>query len=196
MSQITDNFTICSAPCSRGRRQSYAPLTALRLRKGQWCRKRFHIMTSPLAKCVFVHLAFGQNDHTFSSWHFYPIWRLVCQKQVSRAGTSNYIPQHLWDVITCLCPWYLLLEHQSWYMLCPASTSMPSSSSVKKSIHYIWCAFRWLFCTSEMHIFAFLPLLLISDGCFSHCCPYNLFSQVARLPLPLHIFTLSLTFFF
>ena len=33
------------------------------------------------------------------------IWRLVCQKQVSRAGTSNYIPQILWDVITCLCPW-------------------------------------------------------------------------------------------
>ena len=29
------------------------------------------------------------------------------QKQVSWAGTSNYIPQYLWDVITCPCPWYL-----------------------------------------------------------------------------------------
>ena len=29
------------------------------------------------------------------------ISRLVCQKQVSRAGTSNYIPQNLCDVITC-----------------------------------------------------------------------------------------------
>ena len=29
----------------------------------------------------------------------------------SRAGTSNYIPQILWDVITCPCPWYLLLTH-------------------------------------------------------------------------------------
>ena len=28
-------------------------------------------------------------------------WWLVSQKQVSRAGTSNYIPQNLWDVITC-----------------------------------------------------------------------------------------------
>ena len=28
---------------------------------------------------------------------------------VPEAGTSNYIPQYLWDVITCLCPWYLLL---------------------------------------------------------------------------------------
>ena len=27
--------------------------------------------------------------------------RSVCQKQVSRADTSNYIPQILWDVITC-----------------------------------------------------------------------------------------------
>ena len=28
------------------------------------------------------------------------------QTQVSRAGTSNYFPQYLWDVITCLCLWY------------------------------------------------------------------------------------------
>ena len=38
---------------------------------------------------------------------------LVCQKQVSRAGTSNYIPQYLWDVITCPCPWYFILVHKS-----------------------------------------------------------------------------------
>ena len=23
-----------------------------------------------------------------------------------KAGTSNYIPQYMWDVITCPCPWY------------------------------------------------------------------------------------------
>ena len=39
------------------------------------------------------------------------IWGLVWQKHVSRAGTSNYIPQILWDVITCPCPWYLFLTH-------------------------------------------------------------------------------------
>ena len=40
-------------------------------------------------------------------------WWLVCQKQVSRAGTSNYIPHLLWDVITCPRPWYLLLAYGS-----------------------------------------------------------------------------------
>ena len=38
---------------------------------------------------------------------------VLCQKQVSRAGTSNYIPQNLWDVITCRCPWYLVLLAQN-----------------------------------------------------------------------------------
>ena len=32
-------------------------------------------------------------------------WGVLCQKQVS----NNHIPQFLWDVITCPCPWYLLL---------------------------------------------------------------------------------------
>ena len=36
--------------------------------------------------------------------------------QVSRAGASNYIPQHLRDVITCPCPQYLLLTQQSSYI--------------------------------------------------------------------------------
>ena len=33
------------------------------------------------------------------------LYVVLCQKQVSRAGTSNYIPQKLWDVITCPCAW-------------------------------------------------------------------------------------------
>ena len=41
------------------------------------------------------------------------IWGVLCQKQISRAQTSNYIPQKLWDVITCPCPWYLLLAQHS-----------------------------------------------------------------------------------
>ena len=41
------------------------------------------------------------------------IWGLVCWKQVSRARISNYIPQYLWDVITCPCPGYLPLAHKS-----------------------------------------------------------------------------------
>ena len=39
------------------------------------------------------------------------LWGLLWQKQVWRAGTVSYIPQYLWDVITCPCPWYLLLAH-------------------------------------------------------------------------------------
>ena len=33
----------------------------------------------------------------------------VRQKQARRAGTSNYIQQYPWDVITCPCPSWLLL---------------------------------------------------------------------------------------
>ena len=41
-------------------------------------------------------------------------WEVLYQKQVSRAGTNNYIPQYLWDVISCPCPWCLLLAQDSW----------------------------------------------------------------------------------
>ena len=40
------------------------------------------------------------------------LW-MLCQKLVSMAGTSNYIPHILWDVITCPCLWYLLLEQHN-----------------------------------------------------------------------------------
>ena len=35
----------------------------------------------------------------------------ICQKQVSRAGISNYITQYLWDEITC----YLYLDTCIWH---------------------------------------------------------------------------------
>ena len=41
------------------------------------------------------------------------IWVLVCQIQVWRTGTSNYITHMVWNVITCPCPWYPLLAHKS-----------------------------------------------------------------------------------
>ena len=34
------------------------------------------------------------------------------KKQISRAGASNYIPQYLWDVITCARPRYPILAQQ------------------------------------------------------------------------------------
>ena len=43
--------------------------------------------------------------------------RVLCQKLISKAGTRNYIPQDLWDVITCPCLWYLLLAQHFWIMI-------------------------------------------------------------------------------
>ena len=43
----------------------------------------------------------------------YLIWGGLCQKNVSKARTSNYLPRYLWYVISCPCPWYLLLAQQS-----------------------------------------------------------------------------------
>ena len=39
------------------------------------------------------------------------IWGVLSQEQISRAGTNNYIPQYLCDVITCPCPWYPFLHN-------------------------------------------------------------------------------------
>ena len=48
-------------------------------------------------------------------WTHHITWGVLCQEPVSRTGTSNYIRQILWDVITCPCPWYLLLaQHPSY----------------------------------------------------------------------------------
>ena len=41
--------------------------------------------------------------------------RSVVTEAGIKAGTSNYIPQYLWGVITCLCPWYLLPTQHSWF---------------------------------------------------------------------------------
>ena len=56
------------------------------------------------------------------------IWGLVCQKQVSTAGASNYISQYLWDVITCPCPWYLLLPRKSSYIVSQQSNQLNSTT--------------------------------------------------------------------
>ena len=53
---------------------------------------------------------------------------VLCPKKVSRARTSNYIPQILWDVITCPCPWYMLLAQHSIF-------------------HGVYCRYWW-FCGS------------------------------------------------
>ena len=58
-----------------------------------------------------------------------------------RAGTSNYIPQYLWDVITCPCLWYLLQAQQSW-------NDVYHSMSHKTCTQFCWA----LFCCGYMMI--------------------------------------------
>ena len=58
----------------------------------------------------------NKNDSLFAIFQIPYICGMFDQKQVSRAWTSNYAPQFLWDVITSPCPWYLLLaQHSSFY---------------------------------------------------------------------------------
>ena len=45
-------------------------------------------------------------DDVIMNCHIYPIW----------AGTSNYTPQYLRNIITCSYPWYLLLAQKSSYV--------------------------------------------------------------------------------
>ena len=40
--------------------------------------------------------------------------RSVVSEPGLRAGTINYIPRYLWDIITCPCPWCLVLAKHSY----------------------------------------------------------------------------------
>ena len=80
------------------------------------------VITGGIAGCQNDNLHCGQ---WWQSWHsencqfsvydviYDDIWGLASQKQASRVGISNYIPQYLWDVISCPCHLYLLPAHKS-----------------------------------------------------------------------------------
>ena len=85
-------------------------------------------------------------------WHHcHDIWGRVCHKQVSRVGTGEYISQYLWDVITCLCPWCLLLAHNSSYARIYSMFCFSSHTTVTSHWnHQLYCLFNRLFrCTSN-----------------------------------------------
>ena len=50
------------------------------------------------------------------------------KEQVSRGGTNNYIPQYLWDVITCPCP------HYSDVIMSAMATQTPGVSIVYSTV--------------------------------------------------------------
>ena len=95
------------------------------------------VLSSHLFLVMCVNLVIIQSDNSLApEWHQTITWIIISkirvlpsvpfdgvvaanesmmkpemlhQKLPSSAGISNYIPQILWDVITCPCPWYLLL---------------------------------------------------------------------------------------
>ena len=81
--------------------------------------QRPHFVTFLLSVGLLIWglLIGSSSTHLWQPWVItgFFIWGFVYQKQVSRAGTCNCIPQYLWDVVTCPCPWYLLLAHKSTY---------------------------------------------------------------------------------
>ena len=69
-----------------------------------------------LYKCPTISLIMCHFDSNYYKYlRVWSTWGMLCQKQVSRARTNNYSPQYLWYVITCPCPWYLLLAQHSSY---------------------------------------------------------------------------------
>ena len=57
---------------------------------------------------------------------------VLCQKEISRTGISNHIPQILWSVITCPCPWYLRSHRYCWmWLLVPALDTWDPTDTVE-----------------------------------------------------------------
>ena len=70
------------------------------------------------------------------------IWGLLWQKQVSRAGASNYTSQILWGVIACPCPWYMFLTTNAKHWVCRIIYFNWSSSLVRIAMENLS---NWLF---------------------------------------------------
>ena len=63
---------------------------------------------------------------------------VLCQNQAPSAGTCNYIPQYLWDVIICPCSWYLLLAQHYWNIACSSTVCTgKSEGDIKITTCYI-----------------------------------------------------------
>ena len=107
---------------------------------------------------VWPHLiwwdAFKNSQSKGNEWHTHRVmWKerhdavwawMLCQEQVSRAGTSNYITSIMWDVITCPYPWYMLRfcqnTTQSLHMLagCRSLTAKYQTSITASKWTVLW----------------------------------------------------------
>ena len=70
------------------------------------CRPQMGFMLAPWNLLSGYVFPFGHWPVIFGSsgWVQYSITPMA-EKYASRAGASKYIPQYLWDMITCPCPW-------------------------------------------------------------------------------------------
>ena len=76
-------------------------------------------ITTTTTRLNYIYPTFWKNVRLPPTHHLslLLLWGLVYHKLLSTAGTSNYIPQDLWDVITCPRPWCLILVQHPWFNL-------------------------------------------------------------------------------
>ena len=73
-----------------------------------WSRKTLKLCVTGL--CEGIHRWLLDSPHKGPvTRKIFPFEYIIMQKQVSMTITSNYIPQIMWNVITCSCHRYLLL---------------------------------------------------------------------------------------
>ena len=67
--------------------------------------------------CVWLRLAFCEYERRYTLWSLMCSYVMACIPGADiKAGSSNCIQHNLWDIITCPCPWYLLLSRNSSYV--------------------------------------------------------------------------------
>ena len=71
---------------------------------------------------------------------------LLCPKQISGAKAYIYLPQYLPDVLTCHCPWYLLLVHMTSIILEIAHSRAMEKDGFTEVIHTTDTPQRWCSC--------------------------------------------------
>ena len=133
----------------------------------RWLCKYVMNLCQLVARAKLVALNFG----------FTMKWGLVCQKQVSRVWTSDYIPQYIWDVITCPRPWYQLLTHKS-------SKDTRICSLIKLVRNRFCCLFCFLMVVMWRIISNRNPNVCMEDYSFWYI--YNIFIYNWKYSLCLH----------
>ena len=76
---------------------------------------------------------------------------VLYQKQISRAGRSNYTPQYMWDVITCPWAWCLLLAQHFSYICVVSLYSI--SYRLCKQFALSWLTLFWRIQVNYLPIF-------------------------------------------